>query len=199
LFDLLGRRICDLNILIVIAYYFHKPLYNHSIVAYTYNISVDCILYCTSEVTVSNKISIYRTRFFCYFHCIQGYHIGMDSNFGCLWCRHNSQLQKSSYWPLSFCADLLNYEINYSVFKQFYFTYNNFYIINKYFTRSKKIYFAVLEVIYNNVVPHWSAILISCNHSITRLISLTKLEINSFFIWTLCIAGPSLASEHKLL
>jgi hypothetical protein len=27
---------------------------------------------------------------------------------------------------------------------------------------------------YNNVVPHWSAFLISCNHSITRLISFTK-------------------------
>jgi hypothetical protein len=27
---------------------------------------------------------------------------------------------------------------------------------------------------YNNVVPHWSAVLISCNHSITRLISFTK-------------------------
>jgi hypothetical protein len=33
------------------------------------------------------------------------------------------------------------------------------------------MYFAVLEEIYNNVVPHWSAVLISRNHSITRLIS----------------------------
>ncbi len=32
-----------------------------------------------------------------------------------------------------------------------------------------KIYFAVLEEIDNNVVPRWSAVLISCNHSITRL------------------------------
>jgi hypothetical protein len=39
---------------------------------------------------------------------------------------------------------------------------------------SKNYYFAVLEEIYNNVVPHWSAVLISCNHSITRLISFTK-------------------------
>jgi hypothetical protein len=39
---------------------------------------------------------------------------------------------------------------------------------------SKKNYFAVLEEIYNNVVPHWSAILTSCNHSITPLISLQK-------------------------
>jgi hypothetical protein len=28
--------------------------------------------------------------------------------------------------------------------------------------------------IYNNVVPHWSAVLISCNYSVTRLISFTK-------------------------
>ncbi len=33
------------------------------------------------------------------------------------------------------------------------------------------MYFAVLEEIYNNVVPHWSAILISCNHSITKTAS----------------------------
>jgi hypothetical protein len=39
---------------------------------------------------------------------------------------------------------------------------------------SQKNYFAVLEETYNNVVPHWSAVLISCNHSITRLISFTK-------------------------
>jgi hypothetical protein len=39
---------------------------------------------------------------------------------------------------------------------------------------SLKIYFAVLEEIYNNVVPHWSAVLISRNHSITRIISFTK-------------------------
>jgi hypothetical protein len=38
----------------------------------------------------------------------------------------------------------------------------------------RKNLFAVLEEIYNNVVPHWSAFLISCNHSITRLISFTK-------------------------
>ncbi len=37
-----------------------------------------------------------------------------------------------------------------------------------------KIFLAVLEEIYNNVVPHWSAFLISCNHLITRLISFTK-------------------------
>ncbi len=32
----------------------------------------------------------------------------------------------------------------------------------------------VLEEIYNNIVPHWSAFLISQNHSITRVISFTK-------------------------
>jgi hypothetical protein len=41
---------------------------------------------------------------------------------------------------------------------------------------------------YNNVVPYWSAVSISFNHSIPRLISFTKKrfksEINSFCIWT---------------
>ncbi len=60
---------------------------------------------------------------------------------------------------------------------------------------SPKIYFAVLEELYNNVVPHLSAVLklISCNHSITRIISFTKkrfkTEINCFCIRTLKIAG----------
>ncbi len=46
---------------------------------------------------------------------------------------------------------------------------------------SQKIYFAVLEEIYNNVIPH----LISCNHSITRLILLHKtLQIrDQFFLY----------------
>jgi hypothetical protein len=35
----------------------------------------------------------------------------------------------------------------------------------------KKIYFAVLEDIYNNVFPLWSVVFISRNHYITRLIS----------------------------
>jgi hypothetical protein len=50
---------------------------------------------------------------------------------------------------------------------------------------SLKVYFAVLEEIYNKVVPHWSAVLISCNHSIARLISFTKmLQIRyQFFLY----------------
>jgi hypothetical protein len=38
----------------------------------------------------------------------------------------------------------------------------------------EKIYFATLGEVYNNVVPHWSTFLISCNQLITRLISFTK-------------------------
>jgi len=60
---------------------------------------------------------------------------------------------------------------------------------------SLNISFAVLEEIYNNLVPNWSAVLISCIHSITLLISFHKKpfksEINFFLyvyhcIWTLC-------------
>ncbi len=53
---------------------------------------------------------------------------------------------------------------------------------------SQKINFAVLEEIYNNVVPHWSAVLICCNHSITRLISFTKNGSNQRSI--LSVYGP---------
>ncbi len=42
-----------------------------------------------------------------------GLHIVMDRNFVCLWRSHNCN------WSLPFCADLLIYEINYWVFKQF--------------------------------------------------------------------------------
>jgi hypothetical protein len=42
-----------------------------------------------------------------------GGHIVMDRNFVCLWRRHNCN------GSLPFCADLLIYEINYLVFKQF--------------------------------------------------------------------------------
>ncbi len=42
-----------------------------------------------------------------------GFHIGMDRNFVCLCRKHNCN------WSLPFCADLLIYEINYWVFKQF--------------------------------------------------------------------------------
>jgi hypothetical protein len=53
---------------------------------------------------------------------------------------------------------------------------------------SKNIYFAVLEDIYNNVVPHLSAVLISCNHSITLIISFTKNGSKQRSI--VCVYGP---------
>jgi hypothetical protein len=40
------------------------------------------------------------------------------------------------------------------------------------------MYFVVLEENYNNVVPYWPAVIISCNRSITRLISFTKTASN---------------------
>jgi hypothetical protein len=51
---------------------------------------------------------------------------------------------------------------------------------------SQNIYFAVLEYIYNNVVPHCSTVLISCNHSIMRLISFTKNSSNQRSILSYC-------------
>ncbi len=52
----------------------------------------------------------------------------------------------------------------------------------------QKIYLAVLEEIYNNVVLHWSAVLISRKHSITCLISFTKNASNQRSI--LSVYGP---------
>ncbi len=62
---------------------------------------------------------------------------------------------------------------------------------------SLKIYFAVLEEIYNNVFPRWSVILISCNHSITRLISFTKNGSNQRSI--LSLYGPSSLQDIQLV
>jgi hypothetical protein len=53
---------------------------------------------------------------------------------------------------------------------------------------SQKIYFAVLEEIYHNAVPQCSAVLISCNHSIMRLISFSKNGSNQRSI--LSVYGP---------
>jgi hypothetical protein len=50
----------------------------------------------------------------------------------------------------------------------------------------KTIYFAALEEIYYNVVPHLSAL--SCNHFITRLISFTKNTSNQRSIFS--VYGP---------
>jgi hypothetical protein len=70
----------------------------------------------------------------------------------------------------------------------------------------KKNYFSVLEEIYNDVVPHWSPVLISRNHSITCLISFTKkvLQIGDHFylnmepgkIPLLYVAGKFLKKER---
>ncbi len=75
---------------------------------------------------------------------------------------------------LPFCADLLIYEINCWILNNsnLHAIISTLLIINLHWVQ--KIYFPVLEEIYNNVVPHLSAVLISCNHSIPRIISFTK-------------------------
>jgi hypothetical protein len=105
-----------------------------------------------------------------------GVQIAMERNFVCLWRRHNCN------WSLPFCADLMIYEINYWVFK--HAKISTLLIINLQWI--KKINFAELEEIYNNVVPHLSAVLISCYPSITRIISFTKTVQNrdQLFLYT---------------
>jgi hypothetical protein len=111
-----------------------------------------------------------------------------SQNFVCLWRRHNC---RSQVIDLSlFCAELLIYEIIIGFLNNsnIHAIVSTSFIINLQWVEI--IYFAVLEEIFNDIVPHWSAFLISRNHSITRLIIFTKekpfkLEINSFCIWTL--------------
>jgi hypothetical protein len=59
------------------------------------------------------------------------------------------------------------------------------------------MYFAVLEEIYNNVVPHLSAVLISCNHSTTRIISFTKNASNQRSV--VSVYGPRNWVQEKKL
>ena len=77
------------------------------------------------------------------------FHIDMDRNFVCLCCRHNCRRQVidlSLFW-----ADLLIYDINYWVFKNSNWPtlLSTLLTINLHWV--KKINFAVLEEIFNNV------------------------------------------------
>jgi hypothetical protein len=116
-----------------------------------------------------------------------GFHIGMDCNFVSLWCRHNCRSQVIDLslsvlisWFMKSITEFLNYSNLHAIIS------TSCIII---FHWVKKIYFSVLEEICNNIVPHWSANLTCCNHSITRLIFFAKTagsgqaEINSFCMW----------------
>jgi hypothetical protein len=117
-----------------------------------------------------------------------------------------TQLEKSSYCSLPFCADLLSIKsiIWFLNNSRLHAIISKLLIIN--LLGFKKNYFSVLEEIYNDVVPHWSAVLISRNHSITCLISFTKkvLQIGDHFylnmepgqIPLLYVAGKFLNSRH---
>ncbi len=108
----------------------------------------------------------------------------MERNFVCSWRRPNCRsqvidlsLSEMISWFMKLIIRFLNNSNLHAII-------STSLIINLHWV--KKIYFAVLEEIYNYVVPQWSAVLISRNHSITRLISFTKnrfkSEINSFCI-----------------
>ncbi len=77
-----------------------------------------------------------------------GFHIGMDCNFVCLWRRHNCNWSLPHSAPISWFM----YEINYCVFNNsnLHAILSTLLIINLHWVL--KIYFAVLEWIYNNVV-----------------------------------------------
>ncbi len=119
-----------------------------------------------------------RDQLFLYTDRETGFSIGMDRNFVCLWRRHNCI---SQVIDLSLCALI-------SWFMKSIIRFLNNSNLHAIICTSliKKNNFAVSEEIYNNVVPHWSAVLLSCNHSITGLISFFfykkrfKSEINSF-------------------
>ncbi len=83
-----------------------------------------------------------------------GFHIGKDRNFVCLWRRHNCRSQVIDlslsvlfFWFIKSIIGFLNNSNLQAV------TPTSL-IINLQWV--KIIYFAVLEEIFNNVVPHWS-------------------------------------------
>ncbi len=85
-----------------------------------------------------------------------GFHTGMDHNFVCLWRRHNC---KSQVIDLSLSALI-------SWFFKSIIGFLNHYNLPAMISTSliinlqwaPKFFLAVLEEIYNNVVPHWSAV-----------------------------------------
>ncbi len=100
-----------------------------------------------------------------------------------------TQLQTSIYWSISLSALIswfMKSIIRFWNNSNLHARNTTSFIINVQWV--KKIYFAILEEIYNSVVPHWSVVLISCNHSITRLISFTKNASNQRSILSVC--GP---------
>jgi hypothetical protein len=120
------------------------------------------------------------------------FHIGKDRNFVCLWRRHNC---KSQVIDLSLSV-LISWYMKSII--GFLINSNLQAIISTSLTINlqcvQKIYFAVFEEIYNNVVTHWSAVLISWNHPITCLISFTKKASNQRSI--LSVNGPCAAIDH---
>ncbi len=107
----------------------------------------------------------------------------MDCNFACIWRRHNCRsividlsLSALISWFMKSIIGFLNNSYLHAII-------STSLLINLQWV--KKIYFAVFGEIYNNVVHHWSALLISCSHSIISLKQRFKSEINFFCIWTL--------------
>ena len=111
-----------------------------------------------------------------------GYHIGMDRNFVCLWGRHNCN------WSLPFCTDswIMKSIIGFLNNSNLHEIISTLLIINLQWVY--KIYFAVLEEIYNNVVPLWSAIL---SHAIIQLQVLSLLQKT---VQILSVYGPFICS-----
>ncbi len=116
----------------------------------------------------------------------QGSILAWDHNFVCLWCRHNCRSQVIDRSLSSLISWFRKSSIGFLNNSNLHAIISTSLTINLQWV--KKVYFAVLEEIYNNVVPHWSAFLISCNHSTSRLISFTKNDSNLRSI--LSVFGP---------
>ncbi len=127
-----------------------------------------------------------------------GFHIGMDRYFACSWRRHNCRSQVIDLSLSALISWFVNSSTGFLNNSNLHAIISSSLIINLQWV--KKFYFAVLEEIYNNVFPHWSAVLISCNHSITCLISFTKInrfksEIK-FFLYM--ATGKMVLHHHKI-
>ncbi len=99
-----------------------------------------------------------------------GFHIGMDRNFVGLWRRHNCRSQVIDLSLSALISRFVKSIIGFLNNSNLHAIISTSLIIN--FIDPKK--FILLYQKKFNVVPHWSAVLISRNHTITCHISFTK-------------------------
>ncbi len=110
----------------------------------------------------------------------------MGRNFVCLWRRHNCRSQVIDLSLSVLISWFIKSIIGFFNNSNLHAIISTPLIINLQWVQ--KNYFALLDELITNAVPDWSVVFISCNHSITRLISFTKDASNQRSI--LSVYGP---------